>query len=77
MTICGLQVGQRARIESISMDGESAKRVRDMGLIPGAEFEVVGRAPLHDPVALRLNGFTLAIRNSEAGRISVVPLTKD
>ena len=42
-----------------------------MGLIPGAEVEVVGRAPLQDPVALRLGGITLALRNREADHIMV------
>lgn len=42
-----------------------------MGLIPGVEVEVVGHAPLRDPVALRLSGVTLALRNREADYISV------
>ncbi len=42
-----------------------------MGLIPGAALEVVGKAPLHDPVALRLSGITLALRNREADYITV------
>jgi ferrous iron transport protein A len=76
MTIRGLSVGQKAKIASISANGELGRRIRDMGLIPGTELEVVGRAPLRDPVALRLNGFTLTLRNSEADRISVVPLQR-
>ncbi len=39
-----------------------------------AEVEVVGRAPLRDPVALRLPGFTLSLRNNEADYIVVEPL---
>jgi ferrous iron transport protein A len=42
-----------------------------MGLIPGAEVTVVGKAPLKDPVALRLRDFTLTLRNSEADHIVV------
>ena len=42
-----------------------------MGLVPGAEVEVIGRAPLRDPVALRLPGFTLSLRNNEADFILV------
>jgi ferrous iron transport protein A len=42
-----------------------------MGLIPGTTVTVVGRAPLKDPVALRLKGCTLALRNSEADLILV------
>ena len=68
-----LQIGQWARISSISAEAEIGRRIRDMGLIPGAKVQVVGQAPLHDPVALRLMGFTLTLRNNEADFITVIP----
>ena len=55
-----MKEGQKARIAHVQASGELGRRIRDMGLIPGAEVEVVGRAPLRDPVALRLPGFTLS-----------------
>ena len=60
-----MKEGQKARIAHVQASGELGRRIRDMGLIPGAEVEVVGRAPLRDPVALRLPGFTLSLRNNE------------
>ena len=42
-----------------------------MGLVPGTAVTVMGRAPLRDPVALRLKDCTLALRNSEADFIFV------
>ncbi|MDR3175652.1 MAG: ferrous iron transport protein A [Desulfovibrio sp.] len=63
--------GQNAVIAGIRADGEMGRRIRDMGLIPGVEVQCVGRAPLYDPVALRLLGFTLTLRNSEADFIEV------
>jgi ferrous iron transport protein A len=42
-----------------------------MGLVPGSEVQVVGRAPLKDPVALRIKDFTLTLRNNEADFIMV------
>ena len=51
--------------------GELGRRIRDMGLIPGTEVSVVGRAPLQDPVALRLSGVTVTLRNKEADYILV------
>jgi ferrous iron transport protein A len=47
-----------------------------MGLIPGAEVTVVGKAPLMDPMALRLRDFTMTLRNSEADHITVEPVEK-
>jgi ferrous iron transport protein A len=42
-----------------------------MGLVPGTKITIHGRAPLYDPVALRLMGFTLTLRNNEADFIDV------
>lgn len=67
-----LKLNQKARIESITAPGELGRRIRDMGLVPGVEVTVVGRAPLKDPVALRIDNFTIALRNREADFIEVV-----
>lgn len=66
-----LKVGQQATVTAVDAAGEMGRRIRDMGLIPGCQLEVVGRAPLRDPVALRLGGFTLTLRNNEADHIQV------
>jgi ferrous iron transport protein A len=71
MTLRRAQVNQKLRICSIGAQGELGRRIRDMGIIPGAEVTVVGKAPLKDPVALRLRDFTLTLRNSEADHILV------
>ena len=68
-----LALGRKARIVSIRANGELGRRIRDMGLVPGEEIHVSGRAPLNDPVSLRLRGFTLSLRNSEAEQIAVEP----
>ena len=69
-----LHLNQRARIISLKAQGELGRRIRDMGLVPGAEVTVIGRAPLKDPVALKINDFTLSLRNNEADYILVQPL---
>jgi len=66
-----MNVDQCGIIKTIAAQGELGRRIRDMGLVPGTEVRVIGRAPLKDPVALRLKGFTLTLRNSEADFITV------
>ena len=66
-----MNVGEKGVISNISVSGELGRRIRDMGLIPGTEISVVGRAPLQDPVALRLSGVTVTLRNKEADYITV------
>ncbi len=66
-----MQVGQQGKIAAVEALGEMNRRIRDMGLIPGTTVSIVGRAPLKDPVALRLSGVTISLRNSEADYIKV------
>ncbi len=62
---------QSGTIRAVRADGELGRRIRDMGLVPGTEIRIQGRAPLYDPVALRVMGFTLTLRNNEADFIEV------
>jgi ferrous iron transport protein A len=71
ITLRGMKRGQKAIIKNITADGEMGRRIRDMGLVPGIQIQCMGRAPLKDPVALRLLGFTLTLRNHEADYIDV------
>lgn len=73
VSLRSLHKGQHASIAAITAEGEMGRRIRDMGIMPGVEVQVVGQAPLKDPVALRLLGFTLTLRNKEADYITVVP----
>ncbi len=66
-----MQDNQSGTISAVKVRGELGRRIRDMGLVPGAAIKVQGRAPLYDPVALRVMGFTLTLRNNEADYIEV------
>jgi len=63
--------GTKARILTVNAGGEIGRRLRDMGLSPGTEVEILGRAPLKDPVSIRLKNYTLTLRNNEADFITV------
>jgi ferrous iron transport protein A len=66
-----MKTKESGTIKAIRANGELGRRIRDMGLVPGATITIQGRAPLKDPVAIRIMGFTLALRNSEADHIDV------
>ena len=66
-----MAAGQRGTITKVTAMGELGRRIRDMGLVPGASLQVQGRAPLKDPVAVRVRDFTLSLRNNEADYIHV------
>ena len=66
-----MKKGQSGTISAIKVSGELGRRIRDMGLVPGTTITIQGRAPLYDPVALRVMGGTLSLRNNEADYIEV------
>jgi ferrous iron transport protein A len=66
-----MKEGQAGNIRAVKASGELGRRIRDMGLVPGTRIRIQGRAPLFDPVALRVMGFTLTLRNNEADYIEV------
>ena len=70
-----VQVGRRARLLSVQGDGPLVQRLYEMGLLEGEEVEVIGFAPLGDPMAIRLRDYHLSLRRSEARLIEVELLT--
>jgi Fe2+ transport system protein FeoA len=71
MTLDQLQEGQRGRIQSLSGDDVVLQRLMEMGLLEDEEIEVVGFAPLGDPMEIRLRDYRLSLRRAEAARIHV------
>jgi ferrous iron transport protein A len=47
------------------------RRLHEMGFDEGVDVEVLHRAPMGDPVALRVGNMTIAIRRAEAALIEV------
>ena len=68
-----LRLGERARVEAIRGDDAIVQRLLEMGLIEGEEVEVIGFAPLGDPMEVRLGDYRLSLRRSEAARVQVEP----
>jgi ferrous iron transport protein A len=62
---------QSGIIRKITSQGEMGRRMREMGLIAGIPIKIQGRAPLRDPVAIKLRDYTLTLRNNEADNILV------
>jgi ferrous iron transport protein A len=66
-----LQRGQRATVTALEGDDAIVQRLLEMGLLEGEEIEVLGFAPLGDPMEIRLRDYRLSLRRSEAARITV------
>ena len=67
-----LKVGQDAVILSVKgKDKALRSHILDMGLTPGVEVTLVKAAPLGDPLEIRLRGYELTLRKSDAANIIV------
>ena len=62
---------QKGVIKKVSATGDMGRRIREMGLVPETSIQIQGRAPLKDPVAVKLRDFVLTLRNNEASSIFV------
>jgi ferrous iron transport protein A len=64
-------VGSTVRVHDVEGADPVAIRLLEMGLTPGIEVRLVGRAPFGDPLELELRGYRLSIRRQEAARVVV------
>ena len=62
---------QEGIIRKVSATGDMGRRIREMGIVPDTGIQIQGRAPLKDPVAVKLRDFVLTLRNNEASNIFV------
>ena len=63
--------GEQVRVVEIAGDDSLSIRLMEMGLTPGVVMELVGTAPLGDPLEFEVRGYRLSLRRSEAARVSV------
>lgn len=50
---------------------EARRRILDMGITPNVEIKVIKLAPLGDPILIKLRGYDIGIRKSDAEGIIV------
>jgi ferrous iron transport protein B len=70
-TLANVPIGATARVINVSGDSALEQRILEMGVLPGAEIKVIRQAPLGDPIEIRVMGYSLSLRRSEAACIEV------
>ncbi|MDU2210043.1 MAG: ferrous iron transport protein B [Eubacterium sp.] len=71
MTLDKLEVGKDAVIESVGGKGALRRHFLDMGLTPGTEVTMMKKAPMGDPIELRLRSYELTLRLADAAQIEI------
>ncbi|NLK66661.1 MAG: ferrous iron transport protein A [Campylobacteraceae bacterium] len=63
--------GKKYKIVNINAEGKVFYKLLDMGFVNGVTTEVVRRAPLNDPIELKIHNYLITLRGSEARLIEV------
>ena len=71
LSLASLPTGTQARVIAVNGSGAIARRLMEMGVVPGAPVRVIKTAPLGDPIEIRVRGYHLALRLTEAQTILV------
>lgn len=66
-----LPIGKKAKVKSLTSDGNIRRRMLDIGLIPGTVVEALQKSPSGDPTAYYIRGAVMALRSEEASKILV------
>jgi len=70
-TLASMAPGQRGIVSGYAQDDAFTQRLMQLGLIEGSEVEVLRCAPTGDPIEVRVMGYALSLRKSEAALILV------
>ena len=70
-SLANLRVGAEAKVSAISGDSAITRRLMEMGVVPGVTVRVVKTAPFGCPMQIRVRGYNLALRRTEAESILV------
>lgn len=70
ITLDKISIGQRARITGFtSVETNFRRKLLSLGIMPGAEVEILRTAPMGDPIQIKLRGASVSLRRSEASII--------
>ena len=71
--LTSVALGTVATVTEINVPPTQKPRLMEMGLLIGTKVELVRFAPLGDPVEIKVRGYNLTLRKSEAEQILVRP----
>lgn len=66
-----LKAGEEGIVVNVIGEGALRRRLFDMGITPGTSIILRKTAPLGDPIEIKLRGYQLSLRKSEAEMIEI------
>ena len=74
LKLSGLAIGASGVVRGYPKAGEAFLRLREMGVLPGTTVTLIRTAPLGDPLEIKVRGYHLTLRRSEADHVLIDPV---
>jgi Fe2+ transport system protein FeoA len=71
--LADLRQGEQAVLDSIELPTEDARRLMELGFLPGARVTAGRSAPGGDPRVFQVDGSEIALRSETAAQLTVIP----
>lgn len=75
-SLVDLRRGEAAILDRIDLPGEDARRLMELGFLPGARITAGLTAPGGDPRVFQVDGSEIALRRETARRIRIRPTAR-
>jgi ferrous iron transport protein A len=66
-----LAIGSSAIVREFPKAGSAFVRLREMGVLAGTRVTLIRTAPMGDPLEIKVRGYNLTLRKSEADHVLV------
>ncbi len=71
-TLNEIPIGTTVRVIAVTGRNAITRRLMEMGVVPGVSVTTIKKAPFGDPLEIRVRGYSLALRRSEALAVEVM-----
>lgn len=70
-TLASIKKNETLKVFKVQGAGALRRRIMDMGITKGTSISLIKKAPLGDPIELKVRGYSLSIRLEDAKKIEV------
>jgi Fe2+ transport system protein FeoA len=72
-TLADLAPGEEGVLDGIELPGPDARRLMELGFVPGMRVRAAGAAPGGDPRVFRVDGSEIALRRETSRHLTLKP----
>ncbi len=76
MTLNDIKESVELLVKDLHVEGSLRQRLFDLGVCPGTKITYIRKAPLADPIQIKIGQYHVALRKSEAQFVEVEKYVK-